>query len=51
MLDGGHDGQAKASIAMASGLPSGDLGLGEGDGGATLKLGRMHGMAAVRAWN
>ena len=41
--------QAKASTAEASGLPSEDLGLGEGGGGAAVKLGRVHGMAAARA--
>ena len=41
--------QAKSSTAVASGLPSEDLGLGEGDGGAMVKLGHVHGMAAVRA--
>ena len=41
--------QAKARTTMASGLPSEDLGLGEGNGGAAMKLGHVHGMAAARA--
>ena len=41
--------QAMASTTAALGLPSEDLGLGEGDGGVAVKLGRVHGMAAARA--
>ena len=41
--------QDKTSTATASGLPSEDLGLCEGDGGAALKLDRVHGMATTRA--
>ena len=41
--------QAKMSIVVASGLPSEDLGLGEGDGGATVKIVRVHGSTTVRA--
>ena len=35
--------QAKASTVVASGLPSEDLGFGQGDSGAAVKLGRVHG--------
>ena len=42
--------QAKASTAMSSEIPSEDLGLGEGNGGAAVKLGRVHGITVARAW-
>ena len=35
--------QAKASTDVPSGLPSEDLGFGQGDSGAAMKLGRVHG--------
>ena len=38
-----------ARTAEVLGLPSEDLGLGEGDGGVAVKLGRVHGTAATKA--